>query len=138
MFKKKLIYRAITIFLVFALMIIIPLSFTMLKQARNIISGEEVEAPHEGTALPESREAVKIRKEFVPVLIDNMLPYIFYILLLAFLMSIFFSRKILISLKQLLNGARALRDGNLDIQLAVISDDELGEVTKASMKCRPP
>ena len=131
MFKKKLIYRAITIFLVFALMIIIPLSFTMLKQARNIISGEEVEVPHEGTALPESREAVKIRKEFVPVLIDNMLPYIFYILLLAFLMSIFFSRKILISLKQLLNGARALRDGNLDIQLAVISDDELGEVTKS-------
>ncbi|MDH4231522.1 MAG: PAS domain S-box protein [Nitrospirota bacterium] len=131
MFKMKFVYRLITIFLLFGLMIVLPYSLTIIKQLEKMIEEEEMVSyvpGGNGTIIPE--KGSELHKEFIPRLIDQMLPYFFYILVLAFLLSIFFSRKILISLKELQKGTRALRDGNLDIKLDIISDDEIGEVTK--------
>ena len=132
MFKSKLVYRLITILLVFALMIVIPMSFTVIKQVQKLISDEEktLETHEREIALETHAEEIDVHKNFVPKLVENMLPYVFYILAMAFLLSIFFSRKIILSLKELQKGARALRDGDLAVKLDITSDDELGDVIK--------
>jgi PAS domain S-box-containing protein len=133
MFKMKFVYRLITIFLVFGLMIVLPYSFTILDQVKKMIAAEEatLHVPEGGDTVVMTEKGTELHREFIPKLIDNMLPYIFYILVLAFLLSIFFSRKILVSFQQLQKGARALRDGDLDVKLDIMSDDELGEVTES-------
>ena len=93
MFKPKLIYRLIISFLIFALMIVIPLSFTIIKQVRIMISEEETLV---GTHVPQrpaefSERETQLHKDFVPRLVDNMVPYIFYILVMALILSVFFS-----------------------------------------------
>ncbi len=132
MFKTKLVYRLITIFIVFALMIVISFSFTLIRQVQNLISEEEkiLETYKKDTALDTYEKEIDVHKEIIPKLIENMIPYIFYILALAFLLSVFFSRKIILSLKELQKGARAVRDGDLAVKLDVISNDELGDVIK--------
>src|SRR5574340_676263 len=132
MFKPKLIYRLVISFLIFALMIVIPLSFTIIKQVRIMISEEEAllgTHVQQKTADVNERET-ELHKDFVPKLVDNMVPYIFYILVMALILSIFFSRKIILSLKELQKGARAMSKGDLAVTLDIISDDELGDVIK--------
>lgn len=132
MFKTKLVYRLITIFLVFALMIVVPWSFTLIKQVKDMISDEEkaLETHERETSLNTHEKEMDVHKNFIPKLLENMLPYIFYILVMAFLLSIFFSRKIILSLKELQRGARAMRDGDLGVKLEIISDDEFSDVMK--------
>lgn len=132
MFKTKLVYRLIAIFIVFALMIVIPLSFTLIKQVQNLISEEEkiLETYKRETASDTYEKEMDVHKEIIPKLVENMLPYVFYILALAFLLAIFSSRKIILSLKELQKGARAVRDGDLAVKLDVASNDELGDVIK--------
>ncbi len=124
MAKTRIIYRQILIFLVFAALIVVPLTFTIVKQVNMMILQEEREmSPQqaEGTA----------HREFSSKLLDQIAPFVFYILVMALMLSIFFSRRMLISLKGLQRGSQAMKDGNLDIQLEVTSDDELGDVTRA-------
>ncbi len=125
MFKTKIIYRLISVFLIFAVMIIVPYSFTILKQVTKMIGEEEAVHP------PVDEEYAKLHKEFTSRLFEQMLPYIIYILIMALILSIFFMRKMLISLKELQRGSQALKDGNLNTKLEIISDDELGDVTRA-------
>jgi PAS domain S-box-containing protein len=133
MFKMKFVYRLITLFLVFGLMIVLPYSFTILKQVQKMIAAEDamLKTPESGDAAITHEKGTGLHEDLIPGLIEHMLPYTFYILVLAFLLSIFFSRKILISFQELQRGAKALRDGNLDIKLEIISDDELGEITES-------
>ncbi|MBI5639435.1 MAG: PAS domain-containing protein [Nitrospirae bacterium] len=125
MFKTKIIYRLIAVFLVFAIMVLVPFSFTIIKQVNNMIQEEEK------FEKPRDDEYARMHQEFIPKLIDQMIPYAFYILVMAFFLAIFFLRNMLVSLRQLQKGSLALKDGNLDIRLEVTSDDELGDATKA-------
>lgn len=125
MFKTRIIYRLILMFLLFAIMIVVPYSLTILNQANKMIIHEEKIHP------PVNEEYAKLQREFIPALVEQIIPYAIYIPILAFMLSIFFMRKMLISLKELQRGSQALKDGDLDIRLEVISDDELGDVTKA-------
>jgi PAS domain S-box-containing protein len=108
MTKKRIIYKHIGIFLLFALLIVAPLMLTVVNQLSKVISEEQTLQ-----------------------LLDKVVPFAFYILLLALLLSIFFSRSILISLKGLRKGSQLVKEGNLDILLPIVSDDELGDVTQA-------
>ncbi|HYQ48228.1 MAG TPA: PAS domain-containing protein, partial [Thermodesulfovibrionales bacterium] len=125
MFRARIIYRLVGLLLVFALMIVGPYSFSVIKQVEKMIEKETAV----DTAM--SQEEALIRREFTPQLIDQMVPFAFYVLIMAFFLSIFFLRKMLISLRNLREGTRLMRDGNLDVRLDVITEDELGEVTKA-------
>lgn len=125
MFRTKIIYRLIIVLLIFASLVVIPFSFTIVKQVNKMISEEEAIHP----AINE--DYLKLHKEFTPKLIEQMVPYAFYILIMAFMLSIFFMRKMLFSIKQLQKGSKAIKDGNLDINLEITSEDELGEVTRA-------
>ena len=123
MFKTKIIYKLFAVFLLFALMIVLPFSYTVVKLAHNMITEDEA------VSVTPEKEMI-IHMEFIPKLFDHIFTYSFYILVLAFLFSVFFSRKILKSLKELQKGALALRDGELDIKLDIVSDDEFGDVIK--------
>jgi PAS domain S-box-containing protein len=123
MFRKKIIYRLIVVLLLFAGLTVVPLSYTVIRQADKILA--QSLHPPEGGKVPLPY------REFVPKMLERMAPFVFYILVMSFLLSIFFLRKMLMSLKQLQKGSFAMKDGNLDIKLDIITDDELGDVTKA-------
>ena len=125
MFKTRIIYRLVALLLVFALMVMGPYSFSVIKQVQKMIEMENA------VDTEISHEEDRIRREFAPRLIEQMVPLTFYVLIMAFFLAIFFLRKMLISLKNLREGTRAMRDGNLDVRLDVLTEDELGDVTKA-------
>lgn len=124
MFRARIIHRFISVLLVFALMIVVPFSLSVLNQVQKMISEEEQieQIQSEGYRY--------MHREFTGRLVDQMLPYIFYILVLAFILSFFFLRKMLVSIRNLRKGSQEMMDGNLDVRLDVLSDDELGEVTR--------
>lgn len=126
MFRNRIIYRLITAFLVFALLTLVPFAATIVKHVDRMIMEEEAARP-----LSEDDEYAKLHREFSSRLLEQMVPYAVYIFILAFMLSIFFMRKMLISLKQLRQGSRDLQEGRFDISLEVCSEDELGDVTKA-------
>ncbi|HYQ48251.1 MAG TPA: PAS domain S-box protein, partial [Thermodesulfovibrionales bacterium] len=78
-----------------------------------------------------SPDAQRMRREFTLQLVEQMVPFTFYVIIMAFFLSIFFLRKMLISLRNLREGTRRMRDGNLDVRLDILTEDELGDVTKA-------
>jgi PAS domain S-box-containing protein len=123
MYKIKLVYRLIPLFFIFALLIVIPLSFMILKQVRLMTAGDAVSLPP-GTG-PEGY------REFLMLLFDQTVPCFLYVLLMAFLFSLFFSRKIIAAAKELQKGVKSVQEGNLDVTLNITSDDELGEAIKA-------
>ncbi|MBA4372899.1 MAG: hypothetical protein C0402_08540 [Thermodesulfovibrio sp.] len=125
MVRTKIIYRLIVMFLVFAAMITIPLTFTVITQVNKMIAEEEAMRP------PSDREYENMHHVFSSRLLGQIIPYSFYILIMALMLSIFLSRKMLISLKELQRGAKSIREGNLDVVLRISGDDELAAVTRA-------
>ncbi len=123
MIRLRLIHRFIAVLVVFALLIVIPFSLTMIRQGQQMI-GEKQEIERITTETDES-----IQQEYMVEMLEEMMPFVFYILVLAFILSFFFLRKMLLSIRNLREGSQALKEGNFDVRLAVLSDDELGEVT---------
>ncbi|MGC2062084.1 MAG: PAS domain-containing protein [Thermodesulfovibrionales bacterium] len=99
----KIIYRLIVVFLIFAFMITVPLTFAVKR----------------------------VHDAFSSRLLEQIIPYSFYILVMALMFSIFLSRKMLVSLKELLRGAKSIMNGDLDVTLRVTGNDELAAVTRA-------
>lgn len=126
MFRTKMIYRLISVFLIFAVLTLAPLTVTIVKQVNKMIEQEE-----EVMMKPDNAEYAQFHRDFSLRLIEQLVPFVFYILVLAFMLSLFFMRKMLLPLKQLQKGASALRDGNLDLRLDVSADDELGDALRS-------
>jgi len=124
MIRTRLIYRLILMFLVFACMIAVPMTFTVVSQVKKMIAEEEQLSPSE------TPEYAKKHEEFTSRLVEQIVPYIFYILVMALMFSIFFSRKMLLSLKELQRGSIAIKEGDLDMRLQVRGEDELAVVTR--------
>lgn len=125
MVRTRLIYRLVFIFLVFASLITVPLTFTVISQVKKMIAEEEAVRPSE------NQEYSKMHHEFSSRLLEQISPYSFYILAMALMLSIFLSRKMLVSMKELQRGAKSIMDGDLDVVLRVTGDDELAAVTRA-------
>jgi len=125
MLKKRIISRLVGLLIVFALLIMGPYSLTIIKQVQKM-NGQE-----ESLNGPGAHDGSPVHREFTSRLIEQMVPFTFYILILAFLLSVFFLRNMLISLKNLRKGTKEMQEGNLDVQLDVLTEDELGDVTRA-------
>jgi len=125
MLRSKIIYRLLAVFLLFSLFTMLPFSYTVVRQVNTMIAEEEALHP------PATDEYADLHRGFSSRLMEQMVPYAFYILILAFMLSIFFLRKMLMSLKQLQKGSQELQKGMFDTRLEVLSEDELGDVTKA-------
>ncbi|GAB4483568.1 MAG: hypothetical protein OHK006_04980 [Thermodesulfovibrionales bacterium] len=124
--RSRIIYRLLAIFLSFALLVLVPYTVTIIMQAQKIIHRQMSE--HAGAM---QLDPVSVHHDFTARLLDYMVPYVFFVFVLAFMMALFFMRTLLFSLRQLEQGAQALRDGKLDTRLPVVTRDELGTVTMA-------
>lgn len=124
MFKQRIIYRLLLIFIIFALILIIPFSLSIRREINNMMTEEETVCLH----TPVERE---IHDKFSERFTENIIVFSFYTFIFAFFLSLFLSRKVLKPIKELYKGSMALKEGNLGIRLDVGTEDELGEVTKA-------
>jgi PAS domain S-box-containing protein len=109
MFRNKLIYRLFLILLVFAGATMFPTVLTTHREVQEVMEGANIELVQQHV-------------------LNNLVTISFYVFILAFLLSLFFSRKLLLPVKELHRGAMSIRDGKMDITLSVTSRDELGEV----------
>ncbi|MDP2168108.1 MAG: PAS domain-containing protein [Thermodesulfovibrionales bacterium] len=124
MFKNRLAYKLLVVFLVFALAVIAPLSLILYYDSVSMIQDIERVA----FLLPEQKA---IHDGFETQVIDTFVSLVFYIFILSFIASLFLSRRFLMPVRELYRGAKAIEEGVLDMRLDVKSDDELGAVTKA-------
>jgi len=124
MFKQRIIYRLFLIFLIFALILIIPFSLTVHKEVKKMMAEEEENLP------PLSVEK-SIHNKFSEQFTDNIIVFSFYTFVFAIILSLFFSRSLIKPIRELYKGAKSLKEGNLGIRLDVTAEDELGEVTRS-------
>jgi|GEM_PF-2335965 len=110
MFRNRLIYRLFLVLLIFAMASILPIALMIHREFMALVM--------------EVGGDLKV----IDRITDNIISVSFYIFILAFLLSLFLSRRLLLPVKELHRGAMAIRDGNLDTTLSVPSRDELGEV----------
>jgi PAS domain S-box-containing protein len=124
MLRNRLPYKFLILLLIFSTVLIIPLSlFTYLDFERMIRDVENIEP------LMSEQKAVYLKQ--MDNMVDNIISYSFYIFIVAFIISMFFSHRLIMPVKELYRGAKSLRDGKFDIRLDVTTNDELGEVTIA-------
>jgi len=124
MFKIKLIYKFLVTFLIFSFALILPLSFSLRNDLKGMFTNMEVLI--EKGKLSDARA---IEDKLFQEIFTHLLSISFYAFFLAFILSIFFSRRFLNPVKALYAGAEAVKGGDLDIEIPVHSADELGEVT---------
>jgi PAS domain S-box-containing protein len=124
MLTTRLPYKFLLLFLAFAVVLIVPFSIFTYFDADKLINDMDSIRP-----LNAAQKAVYTR--FTDNMIDNIISYSFYIFVIAFILAMFFSHSLLVSVKELYRGAGSLRDGNLDIRLNPTTGDELGEVINA-------
>ncbi|VAX32598.1 hypothetical protein MNBD_NITROSPIRAE02-856 [hydrothermal vent metagenome] len=124
MFKTKLIYKFLVTFLIFSIALILPLSLSLRKDMKGMFTNMEF-LIEKGKL----KEAHAIEDKFLKEIFSHLMSISFYAFFLAFILSIFFSRRFLKPVKALYDGAEAVKKGNLDIKIPVYSADELGEVT---------
>jgi len=124
MFKTKLIYKFLINFLIFSIALILPLSFSLRKDLKGMFTNIEV-LVEKGKL----KDARAIQDKFFKEIFAHLMSISFYAFFLAFIFSIFSSRRFLKPIKALYGGAEAVKGGDLDIKIPVYSADELGEVT---------
>jgi PAS domain S-box-containing protein len=124
MFRRKLIYRLLLLLLIFAFAFIFPL---MIRANIAIDSAIETFNQEPGVT---GFDPAHLKIAIKDALYDDIIVMSFYTFFIAFLLSMFFSREILLPIRRLFKGAEAIRKGDLNVSLPVMKNDELGEVTK--------
>jgi len=124
MFRKRLTYRLLSVFLVFALAFMVPL---FLRFSLGIDAVFDSIDQHQ---VPVEIDISQVREELKSELYDDLVVLSVYMFFVAFIISLFFSRNLLLPVRQLFRGAEAVRRGDFDVELPVVSQDELGEVTE--------
>jgi len=124
MFRSRLAYKFLFVFVIFALASIVPLSVIFYYDSAHMVeSMERIEL-----LMPEQKA---VQEAFISRMFDTLVSFSFYMFVLAFIVSLFLAHKFLVPVRELFRGAMALKEGRLDIKLDVKTEDELGEVTKA-------
>ncbi len=108
MFRSRLTYRLFLILLFFAVALILAILISTHDEFSELLKA--------GHADIEKR------------LVSDFFSISFYVFILAFILSLFLARKMLLPVRELHRGAMSIRDGKLDITLTPPSRDELGDV----------
>jgi PAS domain S-box-containing protein len=124
MLANRLPYKFFMMLLIFAVVLVVPF-FLITTYNTDMMVGEM-----EDMDLL-SLEQRSVYLEYSEKMSDDLVAFSFYIFVLAFIISLFFSQRLLIPIKELYEGTRALRRGLLDVRLDITTSDELGEVTRA-------
>jgi PAS domain S-box-containing protein len=122
--SSRLPYKFLMMLLVFAIILIVPYSLiTYSSSTKMIESIENVE--------PFNSEQRAIHDRYKEDLTEDLIALSFYIFIIAFILSLFFSRKFIVPVKQLHGAAQSIKEGNLDIKLDIHTGDEFADVSKA-------
>jgi len=122
--RSKLPYKFLTVLLIFAVILIVPYSLiTYSNSAKMIKNIEKIQ--------PLTTEQHSVHDKYVDELAENLISISFYVFVIAFILSLFFSRRILIPIRRLHGAAKSIKEGNLDVKIEVSAGEELAEVTKA-------
>jgi PAS domain S-box-containing protein len=122
--SSRLPYKFLLMLLIFAVILIVPYSLITYSNSSKMIEGiDKVE--------PLNSEQRAIHNRYIEDLTENLIALSFYIFIIAFILSLFFSRKFLVPVKQLHGAAQSIKEGKLDIKLDIFTGDEFAEVSKA-------
>jgi len=125
MFKSRILFRILFLLAVFSLTFIIPVIMNVSVSIDTVFEKYAAEKDINITGLTELKGLI------IEKLYSDVTVIIFYVFIIAFIIAVFFSRKIVLPVKMLLNGAESISKGKFDIVLPVLSEDEMGEVTRA-------
>ncbi len=114
---SRISYRFMVLLFVYTLAILIPLSFIVFYDTDMMVHAME-----EGAPLTHAQEAIQARG--VGKLVDDIISLSFYMAVLAFLVSLFFSRRLFSPLRDLYQSARSLVEGDPD---ASVSSESMRE-----------
>lgn len=109
------------LFLIFAAILIIPYTITILREISKLLAEEH-------SALISSAAGENIHSTMVEKLMDSLIAFSFYTFVLAFILALFFSRNLIKPIREFCEGAQLLKQGSLSARLHARTDDELGEV----------
>jgi PAS domain S-box-containing protein len=121
---SRLPYKFLMVLLIFSVILIVPYSLITYSNSTKMIEGiENVELL--------SSEQRAVHDRYMEDLTEDLIALSFYIFIIAFILSLFFSRKFLVPVKQLHGAAQSIKEGDLDIKLDIFTGDEFAEVSKA-------
>src|SRR3990172_9783034 len=124
MFRNRLAYKLLAVFIMFSMAVIAPLSLILYYDSVKMVESiEKIEL-----LLPEQKA---VHEAFREEILDTFILFAFYMFVLAFIASLFLAQRFLLPIRELYRGAKSLKEGALDITLDVKAEDELGEVTRA-------
>lgn len=121
---SRLSYKFMLLFLAFTISLLLPLSFVVFYDAEHMVQGMENVAP-----LSHDQKIAQARG--LEKLVDDIISISFYMAVLAFLMSLFFSRKIFVPFRGLYNQAKLISEGDIDTDVDVPRGDDFGELSRA-------
>jgi len=122
--QRRFIYNFFIFLIIFAAVLLLPVIILIDQNSRGLVSELEKLSPF-------SPEQKLVYKRFVDNLVDDLVTMGFYVLMTAFLISLFLGRRLIKPLKELYKGALSIKEGNLDVALKAAEGDELEEVTTA-------
>lgn len=124
MLTYRLPYKLLAMFLISSFILTVAFSLVTYQNSREMTEDIKSLAP----LTPEQKD---LQNRFLDDTIENLIALSFYIFILTFILSLFFSRRFLMPVKKLHRGAMSVKNGNLDTRLDVTPGDELSAVTKA-------
>ncbi len=118
---RSVFHKVFLSFLFFAITLFVPFSLTIQHTLEKGIEKEE-----KAEDVLSKSEA---HKKIIGDTTENIGIFAFYGFFLSFILSLFFARGILRPLKNLSTGVKRIKDGDLDIELPILTVDEFGEIT---------
>lgn len=121
---SKLPYKFLMVLLIFAVLLLVPYWLVTYHNFTQMVQDMEKIAPL-------TAEQKMVNEEHRDDLTEDLISLSFYVFIIAFLLSLFFSRKFLVPLRKLHSAAQSIKAGDLDVRLDVHPGEELAEVMKS-------
>ncbi len=122
--NSRIPYKLLMALLVFSIVLIAPFSIITYHSTLKMMDAiDDIE--------PLSSEQQAVRSQYMDDLSESLVSMSFYAFIVAFVLAVFFSRRILLPVKELYRGMLSVKEGRLDVRLDVGVGDELADVTKA-------
>lgn len=119
----RLPYKLMFIFIAFYVLLVVPYTLIMSHDSDRMISKIDELSP----LTPEQKVLyIKYKDD----LSDNMMFVSFYTFILAFLISLFFSRSLLAPARHLYKGISSIKEGRFGEKLDIVANDELGDLMR--------
>ncbi|MGD8351846.1 MAG: PAS domain-containing protein, partial [Nitrospirota bacterium] len=122
--RSKFPYKFLMALLVFAVLLLAPYWLVTYHNFTKMVDDMEAVAPL-------TAEQRTVHEAHLDALIDDLISLGFYVFVVAFVLTLFSSRKFLLPLGKLHSAAQSIKAGDLDVRLDVRPGEEMTEVMKS-------